>query len=701
MAGRTPSPTSPVSGKISMSISSSSSIAGTQLSSSPSASSLADSHISQQNDTTTNSDGSGEQHMSLLPTMTTTLQQLPPTTTTTAFVVPPVVVRVGGPHTSLPFFVESCACWILAVGCLTVACWHYVRQLSVPYWRQMLHGDDAEYDDEDGNSNSNSSNSHAALLRELPLMTHSRRELASVSTLMGLLDRYGQLVEWLEFFRPLEEWTSDTTPAYRAELVGLIRKHGTARRLVSLIMRRRDLLPKSMMPTKAKAVSASASASSVSSASETTSSNGNSSSSSAGVGKGRQGARRPTSLAQVLLEIWPQLMELPTTEQPQQQNEVDDDDNNDNVMISVILPAHGENGTDLAYKLRQAVTCACQPHRLEILIVNAGQCTEMDVVEEAIQMLTTTTTTTTTRGLLDKDDGGAPPPGGESNGGKISNGGGTSGGGSCSIDRVQQQHRPVPGTGPHISILDYPGGGGRGPCLNFGASRATGRILTFLHADTRLGPDWDVAVRGALFPQNGGAAAVAAAADAAPTTTSSPPCKTSRFVNSACAFSFAIDASSQATQQQGGSSGDLPPGIRAVETTANWRTRLFHLPYGDQCLSLPKSVFDHVGGYPDQCLMEDYELVRLLRQRVAAIPHERLAILPQRAYCSPRRWQRFGVLYVTYTNSQCVNMYSRGDMTPDELFCRYYGTASGPAREREVSPWELQLQQELEEGVDD
>ena len=97
----------------------------------------------------------------------------------------------------------------------------------------------------------------------------------------------------------------------------------------------------------------------------------------------------------------------------------------------------------------------------------------------------------------------------------------------------------------------------------------------------------------------------------------------------------------------------------------------------------------------DQCLMEDYELVAILRKRAALLPKmssrfekEELTIISgEPALCSPRRWQKFGVLYVTFMNSYLVNPYAFG-MGPDALlFSLYYGQEL-PKRTSTLSPWE-------------
>ena len=72
---------------------------------------------------------------------------------------------------------------------------------------------------------------------------------------------------------------------------------------------------------------------------------------------------------------------------------------------------------------------------------------------------------------------------------------------------------------------------------------------------------------------------------------------------------------------------------------------------------------------------------------------------------SPRRWEKYGVLYTTYTNSYIIQRYNSGSITPEELFQEYYygGSGSGsdsgsgevekgPKRKHPTkSPWEISL----------
>ncbi|BBU55255.1 glycosyl transferase [Mameliella alba] len=53
---------------------------------------------------------------------------------------------------------------------------------------------------------------------------------------------------------------------------------------------------------------------------------------------------------------------------------------------------------------------------------------------------------------------------------------------------------------------------------------------------------------------------------------------------------------------------------------ANLRSRLFHLPYGDQGLLIHREVLEDVGGYPDLALMEDVALARRLKTRLRGLP---------------------------------------------------------------------------------
>ncbi len=106
----------------------------------------------------------------------------------------------------------------------------------------------------------------------------------------------------------------------------------------------------------------------------------------------------------------------------------------------------------------------------------------------------------------------------------------------------------------------------RGGQLGRGCAAARGQWLLVLHADTVLAPGWSDTVRAHLGTAEAGH------------------------------FRLRFD--------QGG---------RWVAAWANLRSRLFGLPYGDQGLLLPRTLYDRVGGYRDIPLMEDVSLARALR----------------------------------------------------------------------------------------
>lgn len=620
--------------------------------------------------------------------------------------------HIGGPGTVLPLIVESLLTWALAIGCLSVALWHYY----VDRYKTRI-------------ASARSSKPHRQQHRRfLPLTTHSRREWATVSDYEGVRTRYDQLLhliyttiiatettvqdeekkddkdsvdenacvivngetgqqkqsqddkhrllskgeivaKWLSTgFVVSQTLPTSSTPPIRTcnkpcankehsddardscrdsreFVVRLLRTNDVARRLASLLLGEDPICGDASMTN-------------LISDSDDTKTKG-----SKGTLLDRLASEEPGAevFLQTLRKIWPQLLELPVF----LPNESDHD--KETIAISIIVPAFREEGGQLATKLQNSLEQAAESHRIEIIVVHV---VEKDGNQKA------------------NDNNDENPHDNLCPFAKALQEGFESTAGDCRNDtpKMSVVRRPI------LRILNYHGGGGRGPCLNYGAKHARGNILTFLHADTRLATfGWDKAISKVLEGNGGERIAC-------------------------CAFSFAIDTSPEALtvleksirSESKCNQEYHPPGLRAIEVTANLRCKFFALPYGDQCLSLPRNVFRRIGGYPDQCLMEDYELIRLLRMRSAANlarssssnldpgssqRDETIKILPDyKAICSPRRWQKYGVLYVTYTNSYCVKLYNNGKLTPDELFCQYYGTATSPNRmDGDRSPWESGL----------
>lgn len=122
------------------------------------------------------------------------------------------------------------------------------------------------------------------------------------------------------------------------------------------------------------------------------------------------------------------------------------------------------------------------------------------------------------------------------------------------------------------------GDASRGGQLRRGALAAQGDWLLFLHADTVLDPGWSDCVLDHI----------AAHADMAGY------------------FRLRFDA------------GGIAP--RLVAGWSNLRARVFGLPYGDQGLLLSRALYDSIGGFTDQPLMEDVAMARRLRGRLREIP---------------------------------------------------------------------------------
>ncbi len=169
---------------------------------------------------------------------------------------------------------------------------------------------------------------------------------------------------------------------------------------------------------------------------------------------------------------------------------------------------------------------------------------------------------------------------------------------------------------------------GRSRQLNGGAAAAKGDIVLFLHADTRLPDRFDQAIRETLA-QPGVVAG---------------------------AFRLAIDGPGW--------------GLRWVEWGVNVRSRLLQMPYGDQGIFLRAEVFDKMEGFPDLPMMEDFELVRRLRQM------GRVAIAPRAVVTSDRRWRTLGILRTTLANQAMIAGYLLG-VDPKKL-ARWYRQLGKP-----------------------
>jgi len=139
---------------------------------------------------------------------------------------------------------------------------------------------------------------------------------------------------------------------------------------------------------------------------------------------------------------------------------------------------------------------------------------------------------------------------------------------------------------------------GRGKQMNAGAKAATGEILIFLHADTRLPHNALCRIREVMADRQYVAGAF-----------------TLRFESQRLAFAL-------------------------IAAAASWRYRLTRLPYGDQAFFMSRRYFHEIGGFAEIPIMEDVDMMRRIKKR-----GERIRILHDAVTTSPRRWEKEGILY--------------------------------------------------------
>ena len=162
---------------------------------------------------------------------------------------------------------------------------------------------------------------------------------------------------------------------------------------------------------------------------------------------------------------------------------------------------------------------------------------------------------------------------------------------------------------------------GRALQMNAGVALATGEVLLFLHADTQL-------------PIN------------------------------------AIESVSEAMKRAEWGHFDVQiasrqPTLRLVSQMINWRSRLSGIATGDQAIFISQSLFERIGSYPNQALMEDIELCKQLKG--IAKP----ACLKSKVITSARRWQQHGTWRTIILMWHLRFDYWRG-VSADNIKARYY-----------------------------
>jgi rSAM/selenodomain-associated transferase 2 len=137
---------------------------------------------------------------------------------------------------------------------------------------------------------------------------------------------------------------------------------------------------------------------------------------------------------------------------------------------------------------------------------------------------------------------------------------------------------------------------GRALQMNAGAGKASGLVLLFLHADTRLPSDADHIVLNGL------------------------------------------DRSGRAWGRFDVAIGGSNPLLAVVAWFMNMRSRLTGIATGDQAMFVRRDAFHAAGGFAAIPLMEDIALSKRLKRA------SRPLCLRERVVTSPRRWEKNGVL---------------------------------------------------------
>jgi len=137
---------------------------------------------------------------------------------------------------------------------------------------------------------------------------------------------------------------------------------------------------------------------------------------------------------------------------------------------------------------------------------------------------------------------------------------------------------------------------GRALQMNLGAYKASGKILLFIHADTRLDP--------AVFP--------------------------------------IVMEKLEEDQLVGGCFSLFLAGqsilYRLIDYLGTMRAKLTRIFYGDQGLFIKKNIFFNLGGFPEVPIMEDILFSAKMKKKGRTI------VLPEKIWISPRRWEQRGII---------------------------------------------------------
>ena len=173
------------------------------------------------------------------------------------------------------------------------------------------------------------------------------------------------------------------------------------------------------------------------------------------------------------------------------------------------------------------------------------------------------------------------------------------------------------------------GSAGRALQMNAGANEATGDLLLFLHADSRIEPE---SYRKMLEYM-----------------------KNPKWIGGA--FTLCIESGKWS--------------LKLIALLANIRSKYFGVAYGDQGFFVRKEVFNDMNGFSPIPICEDLDFYYRLRKKGSVI------LLKEKAHTSPRRWINEGIFFTTARNFFIAVLFGLG--FPPHILTKWYplSTPSG------------------------
>ena len=163
----------------------------------------------------------------------------------------------------------------------------------------------------------------------------------------------------------------------------------------------------------------------------------------------------------------------------------------------------------------------------------------------------------------------------------------------------------------------------RGLQLNIGAKNALGEWFIFLHADSRLNPDWLKRIKSVLKDDES-------------------------YIYS---FMFQIDSKKII--------------YRFLEILVNLRSFFLKTPYGDQGLIIHRKTYFKNNGYSKIPLMEDLDFIKRLKNK------ENLRVLSFPIYTSSRKWEKTNIFQQAFNNWKFRRRWLKGESI-DSIYIDYY-----------------------------